>query len=252
MSSLILPSFSASSSDKIASGIEVSGNYTLIMRGHNTWRAAIADEPIDSKVDGKKFFCVRVENNAGSSKMMFGFTPMETLNSKKDAYFGKNGFTGCGICSFNGYLQHPVDKQSSVIGSGDSENAQEIIVILEISNNGTKKEIRFLCDGKESESTDVSEILKEDFLFPAICVMLHRHQITTIPIDQINTRTPEIDELIKEYQQQQKGNTFLRFVSISDFFRQNYPLLQQHEELGIQFLQQREIIFRGLMATLQK
>jgi hypothetical protein len=82
--------------------------------------------------------------------------------------------------------------------------ANEIIVILTISNNGKKKEIRLLCDGKESESSDVSEILKGDVLFPAIALWTENQQVTTIPIDQIKTRTPEIENLSKEYQEQQK------------------------------------------------
>jgi hypothetical protein len=57
------------------------------------WGAAIADEPIDAKVDGKKIFCVRV-HKAEDSMMMIGFTPMETFDSTKNAYFGFNGFAG--------------------------------------------------------------------------------------------------------------------------------------------------------------
>ncbi len=116
------------------------------------------------------------------------------------------------------------------------KKAKEIIVILEISNNGKKKEIRFLVDGNESKSTDVSEHLNGDRLFPALCLGIKDQQITTIPIDQIKTRNPEIENLIKEYQEQkQTSNSFL----------------QQHEHLGKKFLQQREIIFRGLMARMK-
>ncbi len=51
------PSFAKDISYKVGSGIEVSGKNTLIKtENNNHWRIAIADEPIDAKVDGKKFF----------------------------------------------------------------------------------------------------------------------------------------------------------------------------------------------------
>ena len=78
-------SFSKETPNKIGNGIDVSGKNTLIMRA-DWWRAAIADEPIDAKVDGKKMFCVRVDNSGANSALMIGFTPMETFDSNsKDA-----------------------------------------------------------------------------------------------------------------------------------------------------------------------
>jgi hypothetical protein len=140
------------------------------------------------------------------SAMMFGFTPMETFDSNMQAWFGTDGFTGCGMNLWTGNLNSPVNKFHNIIDEKISKNATEIIVILTISNNGKKKEIRFLCDGKETQSSDVSEILKGDFLFAAICLQYENQQITTIPIDQIKKRTPEIENLIKEYQQQNNKN----------------------------------------------
>ena len=94
MSSLILPSFSKDIPNKIGEGIEVSGRNTLIEREPHGSRVAIANEPVDAKVDGKKVFCVRVENAGPDLWMEFGFTPLETFDSTKQAYFGYNGFTG--------------------------------------------------------------------------------------------------------------------------------------------------------------
>jgi hypothetical protein len=202
MSSLTLPSFSENVPDKIGDSIKVSGKNTLIKtETDDEWRVAIADEPIDAKVDGKKMFCARVDN-AVDAGIMIGFTPMETFDSTKEASFGYNGFTGCGITLYDGNLFYPVDKHHLIIKHNISQKAKEIIVILDISNNGKNKEIRFLVDGKESKSTDVSEHLNGDLLFPAICFYEKNQQITTIPIDEIKTRTPEIENLIKEYQQQ--------------------------------------------------
>jgi hypothetical protein len=210
------PFFSKDAPDKIGDGIDVSGKNTLIktddisceFEGNtyktedNNWRHAIAVEPIDAKIDGKKFFCVRVDNSGESSQLMIGFTPMEEFDSSRTSGFGHNGFTGCGMDLNNGYLWYPDSEDHNIIDWTISNKAKEIIVILTISNNGKKKEIRFLCDGKETESSDVSELLKADLLFPAICLKYKDQRITTIPIDQLKTRTPDIENLIKEYEEQ--------------------------------------------------
>jgi hypothetical protein len=212
----IVPTFNKNTPNKIGNLINVSGKNTLVKSADEWhWRFAIADEPIDAKVDGKKLFCVRVDNSRWNSYMMFGFTPLDTFDSTKEAYFGWNGFTGCGIYLFHGDLRYPVNKWHKIIDKELAQKAKEIIVILTISNNGTKKEIRFLCDGNVSQSSDVSEHLQGDRLFPAISLYYPNQQITTIPIDQIKTRTPEIDELIKEYQEQQnEALTPVRPVSV--------------------------------------
>jgi hypothetical protein len=198
------PSFYQNTPNKIGNRINVSGKNTLIMTGYD-YRAAIADEPFDAKVDGKKLFCVRVDN-AVDSVIMIGFTPIETFDSTKAAFFGNNGFTGVGLYLRSGDLYYPVTKNHNIIDKEICCKAKEFIVILTISNNGTKKEIRFLCDGKKSQSTDVSEHVNGDCLFPAIVLGSSAQQITTIPIDGIKIRTPEIENLIKEYQQQNSNN----------------------------------------------
>jgi hypothetical protein len=213
----------------------------LISSG-NDYRVAIADEAIDAKTNGKKMLCVRVDNSGAYPNMLFGFTPTETFDSDRTAYFGNNGFTGCGIYLFSGNLCYPFDKYQIIIAQEISYQAKEIIVILTISNNGKKKEIRFLVDGNESESSDVSEYLKEDCLFPAICLWDKNQQVTTIPIDQIKTRTPEIENLIKEYQEEQKDAERDRFT---------LNVLRQVLELQHVFLQQAEIQIRAVMAKMK-
>ncbi len=235
-------SFSPNIPNKIGKNIQVSGKNTLIKTETDGYfRAAIADEPIDAKVDGKKLFCVRVDKAVNS--MMFGFTPMETFDSNTNAYFGWNGFAGCGIYLIDGYLRYPVNSYHNIIDEEISKKAKEIIVILTISNNGKNEEIRFLCDGVESKTTDVSGILKEDRLFPAICLGDKTQQVTTIPIDEIEIRTPEIEELIKEYQQEQKER---QDETERGQFTSN--ALRQLLELQHIFLQQAEIQIRAVMA----
>jgi hypothetical protein len=228
------PPFSQNIPNKIGNGITVSGKNTLIKTEDGVWRVAIAEEPIDAKVDGKKFFCVRVDN-AGAFSMMIGFTPMETFDSTKEACFGYYGFKGCGISLFRGNLFYPAGKNHINIDGEISKTAKEIIVILTISNNGTKKEIRFLCDGNESTSSDVSEYLKGDRVFPAIILREKNQKVTTIPLNQIKTRTPEIDRIILE-------NDPLYIFAVRS--------LQQKQELVRVLLQQQQVFLRELKERL--
>jgi hypothetical protein len=230
------PSFSKNIPDKIGNGIDVSGRNTLIKTEYNDhWRFAIADEPIDAKVDGKKMFCVRVDNAGRQPWMMIGFTPTETFESNEEAYFGWNGFAGCGMKLYCGSLRYRVNRRHWIIDGRISQIAKEIIAILEISNKGKKKVIRFLCDGNESKSCDASKHLEGDFLFPAICLGSVGQQITTIPIDQIKTRTPEIENLIKEYQQQPKN-----YMNIEEVKQARNDFRQQNEQMMSDFFNQLE------------
>jgi hypothetical protein len=243
------PTFSKDTRNKIGKNIEVSGKNTLIKAEYDGGRVAIADEPIDAKTDGTKFFCVRVDN-AGNSIIQVGFTPMETLDSKKDAHFGLNGFNGCGMNLCHGYLYYPVHYGHKIIDDKISKNAKEIIVILTISSNGKKKEIRFLCDGKESKSSDVSKFLKGDFVFPAICLYDRNQQVTTIPVEQTKARTPEIEKLIMECQGQQndlpvEAQNILREIKLTEERnKQNEQakndLLKQNEQMMYDFFKQFE------------
>ena len=135
-----------------------------------------------------------------------------------------NNFGGCGILLFNGNLCYENDRHHNIIDKEISNKTKEVVVILEISNNGAKKEIRFLCDGKESKTENVTQYLKGDRLFAAISLVGKDQRIVTIPIDQLKTRTPEINDLVKEYQQQ-------RFISnfVPQVFEYQRVLLQQHE-----------------------
>jgi hypothetical protein len=65
----------------------------------------------------------------------------------------------------DGHLCYPDNDCHNIIDWEISSKSKEIIVILTISTNGKKKEIRFLVDGKETQSMDVSEILEGDVLF---------------------------------------------------------------------------------------
>ena len=126
------PSFSKTNPNKVADGIRFSGKNTLIKsEDGSTWRAAIADEPIDAKTDGKKMFCLRVDKSGSYFFVMIGFTAFEKFDLSKQVYFGYNDFSGCGLQLYNGQLYLPNDKQRKIIDEKKSIKAKEIIVILD-------------------------------------------------------------------------------------------------------------------------
>ncbi len=83
----VVPTFNKNTLNKIGDTINVSGKNTLV-KTENRWSVAIADESIDANVDGRHLFCTRVDNAGSNPDMTFGFTPMETFDSKKEANFG--------------------------------------------------------------------------------------------------------------------------------------------------------------------
>ena len=72
----------------------------MIKTEENGWHHAIADKPIDAKVDGTKTFCVRVDEAKSNPALMIGCTPLETFNANDPASFGNRGFDGFGSNNF--------------------------------------------------------------------------------------------------------------------------------------------------------
>jgi hypothetical protein len=237
------PSFCENTLNK-RSGIEVLNGNTLFSRSVATFapgnivRGAIADDPIDAKADGKKIFCARVDmleksiaakmacraNEHRNSELIIGLTPLEVFDASNE-----NCFAVCGLNKNSGFFHLPRERYHKIIDMETVQAAQEIVVILNISNNGEKKEIRFLCDGSESKTEDVSEYLKGDLLFPAFILAARNQQITTISIDQIQKRTPEIDELINELEHQRFRSTDF-FVQVRNEISSLSSQLQQEQQ----------------------
>jgi hypothetical protein len=86
----------------------------------------------------------------------------------------------------------------SVIDENISNHAEEIIVILTISNNGARREIQFIVDGTSSQSLDVTQHLVGAFVYPATCLCYVTDQVTVTPLDQLRNRTGDAAALIDE------------------------------------------------------
>ncbi len=235
MSEFNLATFSKDTPNKISDEIIVARNHTLTKIDSNYWSRAVADEPFDAKVGGKKIFCVHV-HDLQNSDLMIGFTASEALDVKKYGFFGQNTFSGAGLDLQNGELLYTGSMSHRIIDRDITRNTSEIIAILTVSQNGNKKEIRFLCDGHETKLADVSAFLEGDAFFAAVCMIEKSQKVTTIPIDQIKTRTPEIENLINEYQLQQ-------------YVANSFPQVLELESV---LLQQQQIQLRAVIALMNK
>jgi hypothetical protein len=229
------PTFTKSTQNKISESIDVLGKNTLIKMKDDEWRIALADEPIDAKVDGKQIVAVRIDaGEAGST--MIGFTCLEMIDSSRDRCFGYRGrdgiVPGCGISLIDGSLECQYGTCEGVIDSNISNDAKEIVVVLTISEMGAKRMIQFIVDGTPTRPEDVSENLEGEVLRFAICLYQSQQQVTTIPIDQVQKRTRYIESLILESQQQQKNKTYIQNVvaELAEERQKNVSLAAQLQE----------------------
>jgi hypothetical protein len=188
---------------KLGIGIDLWSPHNL-EKMNSGWRPAIADDPIDAGVDGKKIFCVQIQKMV-EAEMMFGFTPTHRIDEWATLCLGTAGLPGVGLFLYNGTLCYPFDQQKVIIDRNVSQKAKEVITILTVSNNGKKKEIQFIVNGVESKSTDVSQYLKENRLFPTLCLSFRPDRVLTIPIDQVKIRTPAVEKLIAECEEYKKN-----------------------------------------------
>ena len=166
----------------------------ILIKKDDVWRAAIADNPVETMTDGKQVFCVRVDTSI-NAEIMIGFTPIESFESNKATWFGHNGFVGAGICLNTGNVHYPLNKNHNIVDENISSKAKEAIAILWITDSGKTKKIQFIFDGHPSAIADVSDALKGDRLYPAICSVGVCH-LTLLPIEQVKTRTEVINSLM--------------------------------------------------------
>jgi hypothetical protein len=203
-----VPTFNKNIKNKISDDIEVSGKNTLIKKRDEllriSWSPAIAEVGFSSSVDGERVVCLRVQGFFPWIRI--GFTSNETFDLK-------SCLAGFSLDLFYGRLQSTSEASPSILGviaPYESYDSQEIILILKTSDNGRKKEIRFLYRRGTTVHTtgayNVSSCLPGDECFLAIWFSNYNVQITTITIEEIEIRNPEIELFIKDYQEQKQNN----------------------------------------------
>src|SRR3989338_7313916 len=189
----LIPDFDKNIPNKINENVEVKLKNTLTIESAPDWHSAIATNGFPSKKDGVYVYVARVDNIREGYKCV-GFTDMVTYDSTKS---GTPGGDMSGT-SLSCYLGNRFPGAVKYLPYEITRKAKEIISILIISNNGTKKEVQWIVDGNEGPVQDCTKEQKgfgncNDF-FPCVSFGDGGMQVTMIPFDQVKSRSPKIEQ----------------------------------------------------------
>src|SRR3989338_2100903 len=189
--------------NKINNNVSVESKNSLSVTSAPLPLPAIATNGFPLNKDGVYVYVTRIDN-IGSGHLFVGFTDKATYDSTKSGAPGDewagHGFSGTSLFCFYGKRYpgrvHYLDRNITA-------DSKEIISILTISNNGTKKEVQWIVDGNEGPVQDCMNDKKGfgngDEIFPCLSLRSDDQQVTTIPFDQVKSRSPKIEQLLKEY-----------------------------------------------------
>ena len=188
-----VPDFSKNIPNKVGRNLEVKSKNTLSSRNYG-FLPAIAVNGFPSKKDGVYVYVTKIDDNRDRG-LYVGFTDMRTYDS---TIYGTPGdeISGTSLnCGSGNRLPGPVEYLPYA-----SKAKREVISILIISNKGTKKEVQWILDGTEGPVQDCTKCLGNgDEIFPCISFASQGQQVTTIPFDQVKSRSPKIDQLMQEF-----------------------------------------------------
>ena len=218
------PDFDKNIPNKVNHKIQVESKDTLTMS--ETWlvASAISRNSFPSNVDGVYVFATKIDNIGKTENLFFGFSDVATFDSTKSSVPG-SGMSGTCFRACDG-LRWP-----GLVSclSENVKNAKEIISIFIISNNGKKKEVQWIVDGNESQVHNCTNDFKNRVeIFPCISFYEKDQQVQTISFDQVKSRSPIIDGLMKEFSKQQnKTNIPISLSAPSTSTAQNDVVISQ-------------------------
>src|SRR3989338_8172453 len=202
----LVPDFDSNILNKINQNVEVTSKNVLSIKEASDWYSAIATNGFPSKKDGVYVYVTRIDN-IGNASLNVGFTDMATYDSTKDGAPGHK-FSGTSLNCFTGnrwpgYVNY-------LLSINITRKAKEIISILTISNNGTKKAVQWIVDGNEGLVVECTNEEKGfgngDEIFPCVSFGAKGQQVTMIPLDQGKSRSPKIDQLMQEFNSNKNRN----------------------------------------------
>jgi hypothetical protein len=188
--------FIHSSFTNLPPGVTASDKHTLTHNVASQPRKTTANESIPTNVDGVHVCAFQLTRaSAAASNEMFGITTAQSTSSWL--------VDGIALYVVNG-SQYP--SGGNIIGANISTVAKEIVVVFTVSNNGAKKEIKFIVDGNSSTTQDVTANFNNAAqVFSAVVTYEINNKITSISFSQLVTRTGEIATLMKEYEESLKA-----------------------------------------------
>ena len=195
----LVPDFDKNVPNKIYQEIEVKSKNTLSLKSRE-WTSVIASNGFPSKKDGVYVYVTRIDESE-NGVLTLGFTDSATYDSMTDVFPDGTSLYCSGGFRFPGRIDY--------LPEDITAEAKEIISILIISNDGAKKEVQWIVDGNEGPVHDCTTE-KNGFgngreIFPCVS-FASAGQVTTIPFDQVKSRSPKIDQLMQEFNSNKNRN----------------------------------------------
>lgn len=201
----LFPNFNKSLDHKVDDWIDTISPSRLRLAFGNSFVSAIATKGFSSRADGVYVFAMRV-HHIQEKNLMVGFTNTKICDEN-------DGNDGCGptlsgtcLRCFDGSLSGDVQ---DYLPPDITRRAREIISILAISGNGSKKESWWIVDGVEGPPEDCSEIFQideehDEEIFPAVCLADQGQEVECLALDQVQCSSLMIVALRKKFEAQNK------------------------------------------------
>ncbi len=172
---------------------------------NNAWSPVYCNhEGFSSRRDGTIVFAAKCDPVSAASphSVIVGFSSYDgkgnsptNIGQENTALWDNEGI----IWEANGKTCQTFDYLSS-----ETRQSKEVVCILTISNNGATKSVQFIVDGNEGAVLDCeSETFDPvDKLFPVVKLWNKGDRVTMIPFNEVKSRSPRIDELRREFEDQ--------------------------------------------------
>src|SRR3989338_5630569 len=203
----VVPSFYNHNPHTVNITIEAVSAHALVHHGHVGIHPAISSVGFLANRDATYVVVADIEQIADADAAInLGLTSTARYNS---GVAGRPGYGPNGICLFlktgklfGGNGLDDINWSQNYLDANITNKAKEVITIFTISNNGAKKEIQFIVDGNEGPVHECDKKHFEnggDVIFPVATLEKVDQKLKFIPFDQVKSRSPKIDELMKEF-----------------------------------------------------
>jgi hypothetical protein len=258
------PIFYMSDQTKRQEGIDVVSP-NEIKNTSNLWAAIIASNGFPKKKDGTYVFAAKIEN-VQEGHMYFGFTSISSVAAGEIQRPGDDGMNG--VClDFRFGRMHGGDGSESgkwfkenYLSEKVTQNAKEVISILTISNSGQNHSFQFIVDGNEGKIIECSKQSFEgqsDEIFPVFNLGEENQNIRTIPFDQVQSTSPIIEELKKQFNAQKSAPKsalpiFEQLREKFDALSANLANAEQERNTEIENLKKQQVADQAEIAKLKQ
>lgn len=199
----LVPDFNKSTKNKVNDRIDVVSPTSLV---HNDNEGkccpAFSSNGFPASVDGTHVVAMKVVVKKNAN-FLVGFTDTKTFDSKSFGFVGGEGISGTSLHFSSGYrypgMVRYLPKQITA-------KAKEVVSVLTISESGKTKKIQWVVDSNDGPVQDCSNHFgKGNELLCGVSLSRIGQKVAFIPFDQVKSRSPKIDELMKVFSQHNVG-----------------------------------------------